>query len=283
LSEADAAKQLGFGEDLAGGTAGGDAAGVHHDDLGGPAVGKVDVVGGEHDGESLRVERIELAVERVDAAWVEAGGGLVEREQLGAHRERAGEGGALALAVAELVRRQIGEGDEVERDEGFVDAGAHLGFGQAEVHRPKGYILPHRAGEELVVGFLGDERHAASQFGEFGAGVVDEITGKQDVAGGRAQGAVAMPEQGGLARAVGAQQGEARAGSDGERDVRQRRRARRRTGGRIDVVEPTQFEQGRQGVGRIASAATSAGTARASARWRARVREGGSSTVRRPE
>jgi hypothetical protein len=50
------------------------------------------------------VERAQLGAEAAAHARVERGEGLVEQQQVGARRERAGERDALLLAAGELVR-----------------------------------------------------------------------------------------------------------------------------------------------------------------------------------
>ena len=63
----------------------------------------------------------QVAAERDRLLGVEPGGRLVEAEQLGPRRQRAGDGDELALALGQLARRRLGERLEREQLERLVD------------------------------------------------------------------------------------------------------------------------------------------------------------------
>ena len=63
----------------------------------------------------------QVAAEGDRLLCVEAGSRLVEAQQLGARRQRPGDGDELALALGELARRHVGEVAEREHLERLVD------------------------------------------------------------------------------------------------------------------------------------------------------------------
>ena len=143
------------------------------------------------------------------AAGVEAGHGLVEDQHVGAHRHRAGDRGALLLAVAQHVRRALAQMADLERLERVLHAAARDVFGQPDVERPERDVLIDGAGEELIVGVLEDEADGGAQRGEAGAVVGHGLSAEKHGAGGRPIGAVEVQEQRRLAGAVGADDGQA--------------------------------------------------------------------------
>src|SRR5690606_21359777 len=93
----------------------GDAATVEHDDGVGEPDGEVEVVHGHHDRGAARggqaghrFEGEQLVVQ------VEVGGGLVEDQDLGVLRDRAGDRDPLPFTAAELVHRPVGEAVEID-------------------------------------------------------------------------------------------------------------------------------------------------------------------------
>ena len=181
-----------------------DAVGIGAIDLGhvvDHVVEEVAVVADHHAGEGRVGEQL---LEPEDAFEIQVVGGLVEEEQVGLADQFAGDGEAALPAAGERFGAQaaIGEAGAAQR---LVDArGA---FQIVEVLAGDG------VGDDLVdgvaLGEFGVLRHVAdarvAAHGD-GAGIGLELAGED-------------PEQGGLARAVAADQAEALAFGDAERDV----------------------------------------------------------------
>ena len=102
----------------------GDAAVAHHDrpvDQGGQ---RAELVGDQHDGRAAGLEHRERVRERLLVGQVDAGGRLVEEEQVRGPGQRPGDQGALLLSAGEVgdaVARPVGEPDDRDR---LVDGGA---------------------------------------------------------------------------------------------------------------------------------------------------------------
>ena len=90
---------------------------------------------------------------------------------------------------------------------------------QAEVGRAEGDVLPDPGHEQLVVRVLEDDPDAAADLGEIRPG--DRQAGDGDRAGAGGQDAVEVEDQGGLARAVGAEQRHPFPGVDVQVDTEQ--------------------------------------------------------------
>ena len=156
---------------------------------------------------------------------VEAGGRLVEAQQLGAGGQRSGDGDELALALGQLARRGVGETAEVEHIERLVD---RIGVGD----RPGEHLLDRRPrrrvdgrhGEVLAHGEVVEQldRLPRACHPPTGAGVGTQAG---DVDGVDGDGAEVWHEPGDgvderrLAGAVRADQPDEFAGSDLEVDV----------------------------------------------------------------
>ena len=100
------------------GTVVGDPAVAHHHRPVDQRHHRAELVGDEHDGRAALLEAAERVGERLLVGQVDAGGGLVEQEQLGLAGQRAGDEHPLLLAAGELrdaVRRPVGEADDLER------------------------------------------------------------------------------------------------------------------------------------------------------------------------
>src|SRR5581483_926973 len=80
---------------------------VHDGDAVAEALGFVHVVGGEEDGAAGEFEAFDEVPELAARLRVEAGGGLVEEEEIGIADESAGHGEALFLAAGKLADARI--------------------------------------------------------------------------------------------------------------------------------------------------------------------------------
>ena len=92
-----------------GGAVGDDRAGAHEHDPVGVRVGLVQVVGGEQDGAALLGLLPHRGPERAPGLDVQAGGGLVEHDQVGVGDQRHGEPDPLLLAAGEAADPPLGE------------------------------------------------------------------------------------------------------------------------------------------------------------------------------
>jgi len=207
------------------GAVGYDAAIFHHEDavdLGGD-VG--DVVGDEEDAGSLLGESAEQVAEFGLGSEIEGVGWLVEEEHLRGGNEGAADHDAALLAGRHLADGLVGEGDGVNLVEDFAGAGTH-GFGDGEVG-PKG-----GAGEEAGENGIkagGGERGLAGEFGGdyaetlFEFGEVPALAPEDADLGFRHDDRVALAgdglDEGGLATAIGAEDGDVLARVDGKVDV----------------------------------------------------------------
>jgi hypothetical protein len=102
----------------AGRTLGDDPAAVHHHEPVAELLGLVHVVRGEHERDAALLQPVEPVPQHVARLRVEAGGRLVEQQQLGLVDERAGDGDAPlhpARQRLDLAGRAIGELDELEQ------------------------------------------------------------------------------------------------------------------------------------------------------------------------
>ncbi len=136
------------GDELARGALGGDHAVVHHDQPVAQLLGLVHVVGGEDQRHAALLEPEQPVPDDVPGLRVEAGGGLVQDEDVRVVDEAPGDGQAAlhpARQRVDLVPGPLGELDEVEQLVGpLVDQLAR----QAEVASVDQHVLPHG---ELVV------------------------------------------------------------------------------------------------------------------------------------
>ncbi len=121
-----------------GGRAGGDhLAELDHDDPVADAEHEAHVVVDEQGRRATVDDLAQLTTEHHRLVGVEAGGRLVEAQQLGAGGQRSGDGDELALALGQLARRGVGETAEVEHIERLVD---RIGVGD----RPGEHLLDRR-------------------------------------------------------------------------------------------------------------------------------------------
>jgi hypothetical protein len=95
------------------------------------ALGLVHVVGGDEEGDTLAGELEEEVPEGAAGDGVDAGGRLVEEDDLGGVDDGAGEGEALLPAAGELRDATCEIGFEAGEGEEFLDAGVGDGRGEA--------------------------------------------------------------------------------------------------------------------------------------------------------
>jgi hypothetical protein len=224
--------EVGGGEEFGLGAVGDDAAFAHEEDAFdfGEDVG--DVVGDEEDAGALLGEFAEEIAEVGLCGEVEGVRGFVEQEHLsrsvrgacGAY-EGAADHDAALLASGHFAYRLVGEGYGVDLDEDLVGAGSH-GFGYGEVW-PKGGAGKEAGENGVATGGVeggapgelgGDDAEAFFKFGEvpaFAAEDADFCLGLDDWVALAGDGL----DEGGLAAAVGAEDGDVLAGVDGEVDV----------------------------------------------------------------
>ena len=117
----DLARGVGL-DQLARAALGDDQALVHDDQPVAELLGLVHVVGGDHQRDAGLLEPEQLVPQHVAGLRVEAGGGLVEQQQVGAVDQAAGDREPALHAAGEVLDpglRLVGERDELEQ---LVDA-----------------------------------------------------------------------------------------------------------------------------------------------------------------
>ena len=160
------------------------------------------------------------------AARVKVQRRLVQQQHLRPHRQHAGQGHAPLLAAGQVERRPLFQSRQRHRRQRLRRPAAHLVGRQAEVQRAEGHVVEHRGVEELVVAVLEDDADAGRQPATLGRVARIEAADlkrprlRRDHAG-QAQ------EQTRFARAIGADQADALAGRDLERNAVQSRRSLR--------------------------------------------------------
>ena len=219
-------------EQRLGGAGDDEPAGVDHHDVVADLLHVVEQVGGHEHGDPERAEAGDEGEHLLPAERVEAGGRLVEEDQLGVSDERLGELGALAHAGGEATDRaeaRLVEADEVE-----------------DVRRPLAR-RPRRDAAQLTergdgVGRRLIERQAVvlghvAEAGTYADRVAgDVLTTDLDRALGRCGEAEEQPEHGRLAGAVGADQPDPTA-RHLEREAVERRHARVALGQAVESEE----------------------------------------------
>jgi hypothetical protein len=157
---------------------------------------------------------LELDLHLLAQLLVEGPERFVEEEDAGFEDQGAGEGNALALSAGEFVGIAVLEAGEAHEVEGGGDEVAVFTAGELRVAEAEGDVaLDGQVRDEGVV--LEDEVDGATVGGEGG----DVLVFDDDVAGVAVLEAGDHAEEGGLAAAAGAQEGEELAAADVERDV----------------------------------------------------------------
>ena len=136
------------------------------------------------------------------AARVQARGGLVEYEHLGAHGYDAGYGYAALLAAGELQRALVKELlAHANEARGLAHALVYLAVRKFHVPRAEGYVLVHRLLEELVLRVLEDEADLEADVARGLLGGEDILPLAVHLPRGRREQAVEVLHEGALARA----------------------------------------------------------------------------------
>ncbi len=173
------------------------------------------VVGDVEEGDAeVALESAEFDLKLLAELEIEGGERFVEEQDPGSVDERPGEGDALLLAAGQLVGATSREIADLDEGHGFVDAAVEFGTGHALHAQPEGEVVADVEMREEGVG-LEDGVDGAPVGGD-GKGVEavePELTGVGEVESGD------EAEEGGLAAAGGAEEGEELAGGDGEADV----------------------------------------------------------------
>ena len=173
---------------------------------------------GEEDGLVLAAGAAHEVAEAVPRGGVEARAGLVEEEDLGVVREAAREGEALAQASGEGACALAAALDERDVLEDGLRAVRDGGAGHAVEAREEAEVLFHgQLGVRALA--LGDEADDAAE-ARFVAGDAEARDLGRAARG--AEDAGEDVEEGGLARAVGAQEGDDLAGGHVQRDALER-------------------------------------------------------------
>ena len=181
----------------------------------GEAVGLLQVLGGEEDGDALLgAEAVHVAPDRLAADGVQAGGGLVKEEDGGAVDEGGGEVEAAFHPTRVGADGAVGGVLEVDDGEELVDALAAGATAQSE--EPRLEREQFAAGLDVVeAGLLQGDADAAAHGARLGEDVEAVDTGG---AGGGAEEGGEHTDGRRLARAVLAEEAEDGAGSDVEVD-----------------------------------------------------------------
>ena len=218
LAAVDFGVEVGGSEEGVVGAGGGDAAFLHDQDLVGIADGGKAV--GDDEGGATLDEILEGKLDEMLGFGIDRSGGVVEDEDAGVHEQDAGNGDALFLSA--------GEGDAALTDAGVVALGAVedefvrlSGCGSADdllicgTGGAEGDIFADGIGEEG--GLLEDDADLGAEGVEGGAADVAAIDA--DETGGGVVKAGQEADDGGLAGAGGAEQGDDLTGLDGEVDI----------------------------------------------------------------
>jgi hypothetical protein len=168
------------------------------------------------------LEAPQQAHEPAPRARVEARRRLVHDQDVGLHGEHRGDGHRALLAAGEVVGRALRQVLSPDARERGGDAGRDVGGREPEVERPEPHVLGHRRQEQLVVRVLEHHADGATDVGQRPLG--DRDAADVDAAAGGCEQPVEVQEEGRLAGAVGADEGDGLAVADLERDAVQRLR-----------------------------------------------------------
>src|SRR5215469_16020790 len=133
------------------------------------------------------------------AAGIERSGGLIEEQYRGIKNQDAGECDTLLLAARQALRDAISQVIDTETVQDLIDAVANVVFSPAELERTERHFVEYRGVEKLHVGILEDYPDATAE--------------------GERKNVVQEPEQRGLARSIGTQQGNAASFRNREAEV----------------------------------------------------------------
>ena len=161
---------------------GDDAATVHHHQPVAQLLGFVHVVRGQHQRDAALLEPVEAVPQDVAGLRVEAGGRLVEQQQVGFAHQRPGDREAALHATRQRVDafvRSLGELHELEQLGGTTPA---LGAGDVEVAPVDHQVLDDGQLRVELVG-LRDDAHAGADRRAVAAGSRSKIRSVPDVIG----------------------------------------------------------------------------------------------------
>jgi hypothetical protein len=181
------------------------------------------VVGDEDEGDAgLGLNRFQLFAHGLAQLQIERGKGFVEQQYFRVRCQGAGEGDALLLATGQLRRLAIGEASHLHQREHLQHALGDLRFVQHLAHR----LRFEAEGQVLGDGHVREQRNAGTPVDRAleRRAVGDVFAVQQDLAFGRKLEAGDHPQQGGLAAAGRAEQGEEFVVADVQIDVFQRHR-----------------------------------------------------------
>ena len=194
---------------------GDEMAAVDDGDVGAEALDDLEDVRGEEDGGAAGDHSLQHGFEGAGGDGVDAFEGLVEEEDFGAVDDGGGEGEFFLHAVGVVGDEFFGFAGEAHEVEEFGGAGG--GGGGVEAVHASDEAEVFGGGEAAEEGeAFGDDADLALDFDGVGDGVEAEDL---DGAGGGSEQAGEHLDGGGFAGAVGAEEAEELAGSDGEVDV----------------------------------------------------------------
>ena len=183
----------------------------------------VEVVLDQHDGMVAVGDEVgEGSVDLVDADGIEVGGRLVEHDDRGAERERAGDRQPLAPTAGEHVGVLVAalpQADPAQRPFGAIE---YLGRGHEQVLGAESDLVEQGAGHDLRVGILEDHADGRTQRADrrvAGVGSGDEHSAGQGRGHRVGNEPVEREGEGRLARSAGAEHEQDLAGRDRERDA----------------------------------------------------------------
>lgn len=196
-----------------------DGAGIHTDDAAAEVVDDFAVVGSDKGGDAVAVDFEQQAHDLARVRRVDAVGGFIAKQDVGLGYDGAGEGDLALFAARELAGEALGFVRQSHPLEHLVYSHVDLAIGApADLERQADVFPNGSVGQQA--GVLEDDADAAAELGEGCAanpGDIDAVD--EDDAGVERFLAQENAEQGGLARAVGAdQEGELAAG-DGNGDI----------------------------------------------------------------
>ena len=97
--------------------------------------------------------------EALPGGFVQAGGGLIQQEQLRLHGQDRGQGDQLFFAPGKLIGHPVFKAGQAQTFHSFPGDLNRLGRSFPLVQRAEGHILENRGTEELIVGMLKEQTH----------------------------------------------------------------------------------------------------------------------------
>ena len=156
----------------------------------------------------LVAQGVQKCPDLLPALGIEQGRGFVQDQVAGPEGHGSGDGHPLLFPARQMVGGGVSVGFEVELPEGFIHPAVHLRRWDGQVFQPEGDFALHGRGHQLIVRVLEDHADALADL-EAVLGIVDGESVDQHLSGLRQVQTVETAGQGGLARAVGADDGQA--------------------------------------------------------------------------